>query len=314
MKKIYDTVLRSLLFSAVAAITLASCVNEDIGDCPEGYRIILTVTPDYSVTRSNPADWYGITCVHAYIFDSDGTFVGCAQGGSYTGEDYVFDLDLEPGQYRFIAWTNHGDTYKTNITMDDCHALRPSAAELQLAMQCTKNQDITTDIPDLHYGVLSGAVVVEEADNHFKVVMRPNTYRINFTVKGLPVTTNDYDFTITDNNSDYTFDNTIIPDKDDFTYRRTSNFEGAEIYATHKVLRLAHGREPQFVFSNADTSKKLYENDLVKMIKSAYEVNGQSVDFDAVHTFDITLQFAADMSVTISVNGWKYTSQTGPLG
>lgn len=312
MKRIYNTALIPIMFLMAAAI-MASCVNEDTGDCPDG-RVRLIVTPDYSVTRSNPADWYDIRCVHAYIFDADNKFVDCVRGGDFTGRDYVFDLELAAGTYHFIAWTNHGNIYKPNISMEECHLMYPASSELELAMKYTPGADITADIPDLHYGALPDAVVAEAADNEFKVVMRPNTYRINFTIKGLPETTDDYDFTITDNNSDYKFDNSIVPDKDDFTYRRTSRFEGAEIKASHKVLRLEHGRTPRFVLSNATTPEVLHTNDLVQMIKNAYEHNGQSVDFDAVHTFDITLQFDTDMGAVITVNNWSYSQQPSILG
>lgn len=306
------------MIAAVSVAGLSSCLKDSLDGCPDdqGYAFRLTVTPDYS--RNSPSDWYNIGCVHVYIFDDQNQFVTCEQAAAYSGQPYVFNLDyLAPGEYQFVAWTNCGDIYKANIPMEQCHANRPSIDDLQLYFDNTQAGCLTTDIPDLHHGILTGAVAVADEYNHYTLVVRPITYRINITVKGFPDNGDDYGFDITDNNSHYYFDfdnqnNLIVPSQGDFTYTRTSAMANSEIKASIKVLKLQDGRTPQFVFG--DAAEEFYSGDLIQMIRLAYQANGQTVDFEAIHTYDIVLTYDTNMNVRITVNGWRYTGQSGDLG
>lgn len=302
------------MFVTAAAIALASCVNEDTGDCPEDGKVRLVVTTDRMEQRGGPADRYNIDCIHAYIFDADNAFIGCAQGETYTGEDYTFDLDLDPGMYHFVVWSNHGDTYLPSHSMEECHLTNPQMGDMSVYLQFPQDMCLYDDIPDLHHGILKEAAVTGTADHEFVVTVRPDTYKLNFTVKGIQRSTDVHTFRITDNLTRYDFENSIVPATDDYHHIRTATAAGDDMTASMIVLGLADDRQPQFDLENTDSSETLYSAGIVDMIKRAYATAGNVPDFSREFEFDIILTFDINMDVTVSVNGWTYTVNQTPLG
>lgn len=302
MKKIYSIALRSLLVALVLAGAM-SCVRPEIDGCvdPRG-NVRLTVNLDVDVaTRANETP-YRIENATVYVFDADNKYVASCEGGQYTGEPYEFFLNLAGGSYKFIVWTNQCDRYTTNF--DENKPL----SELEFFYNHSGHDCATELIPDLLYGN-TGQAIEENRDNHVDVRMRPNTYTINIKVKGLPSCADNFDFSITDNNSHYKFDNSIIADKASFTHTQTCNQQGGELNTSIKTLRLAKDRSPKFVFKNATMNEVLFDNCLVKTITDAYQAAKQTVDFDKTFTYNIVLTYDTNMDVTVSVNGWDYSPE-----
>lgn len=300
---------KTALMTALTALLLTgtgSCIKDDLSGCPDD-RVRVQIMLDIETTRGTTAENYQIDAVQLYVFDAQGAFVTTTTGGAYTpDEDYFLYPEIEPGDYRFVVWTNVGDHYKTS-------GASASLSELQLYLDHAADACVRTDIPDLHHGILNDAEVVKNRINHFTIVLSPNTNRINVRVEGLPATADDYGFTITDDNGRYNFDNSfglcaVLQ------YIRTSNFATGQLGTSIKVLRLTDDRTPAFAFVNDTTGEMLFADNLIDMIRRAYAVAGITVDFDTTHTFDIVLKFDTQMRVTVSVNGWNYTVTPGQLG
>lgn len=305
-KSAFTTTLLALLLSG-----FGSCIKEESRVCPDD-RVRVRLKLDVETTRGT-ADNYKIDAVRLYVFDALGGFVTAVDGESYVpGEDYFLYPDIGAGEYRFVVWTNIGEQYKTSHSVEECYTDAPSLSELLLYLDYPSDGCVRTDIPALHYGALGDAVVGEKQDNHFTVVIAPNTNIIRFTVEGLPATEDEYGFTIGDDNSRYNFDNSFGLCTG-LQYIRTARFEEGALGASMNTLRLADDRSPAFSFDNATTGETLFSDNLVEMIRRAYSVAGITVDFDAIHEFDIVLKFDTNMRVTVSVNGWNYTTTPGQL-
>lgn len=219
-----------------------------------------------------------------------------------------------PGTYRFIAWTNVGKGYKTNNAT--------SLSKSELYLEESKEGIYTADIPDLHY-TTGGNIKVDPLQNHeYTLYLIPNTYRVNFTVKELPEgeEEDEYLFAVADNNTRYDFNNRIIENQQQAIHQRTGKRKEGIIQASIRTLTLHNDhaienigkpdtgdRSPRFTFRNATNGTDFFTGNLVEIIRTAYSVANQQVDFDKTYVFDIILSFDAEMNVTISVNGWIYT-------
>lgn len=308
MNKNFSVSIILLLLLTSFTPFFTSCVSDDLDNCPPAWNVRILVKPDTETSRA-AADRYQIDQMTLYVFDQSDKFVTSWQGGAYTfGTPYEAYLSLTPGNYRFIIWTNQGEIYQTNYTLNECQEQKPWLNDLQFYMNCPQAGIITGDIPDLHHGDLKEAKVQENTQNEFTIILKPNTYKINFTVKGLPVNENEYHFRIRDNNSHYKFNNAIVAEQPEFSFLKTTQFEESnELYSTIKTLRLTSIRKPMFDFTCLTSGECLHEDNLVEMIAKAYATGGQNVNFSTTFEFDIVLAFNASVGVTVTVNGWSYT-------
>lgn len=290
-----------------------SCISPDRGDCPPRQNVRIVVRTITEVTRTAGGS-NEIDNVTIYVFDQQERFVTAWQGDAYTyGQVYQAYLDIDPGTYRFVVWTNHGATYSASHTLAECGAETPYFQDLTLSMACPSGNRLESDIQSLHHGSLPGATVYAGMVNEFTIVLRPNTYKINYTVKGLPADGCDYSFSVRDNNSRYTFANATLQGSDHVEHLRTVCHTGGHLTASMKVLSLCDTRTPAFDFSNATTGQSLLSDDLVSMIKRAYASSGRSVDFNSTFEFDIVLTYEANVGVHVSVNGWGYSGNPTEL-
>ncbi|MCD8071878.1 MAG: FimB/Mfa2 family fimbrial subunit [Alistipes sp.] len=305
MKYLYTAAKLSILALCIQG-ALCSCVRDDRDDCPdEEPKVRIVVKTLAEVTRAD-TDYYNIENVLIYIFDEQKRFVGTWSGGAYTfGEAYVATLDLDPGTYHFVVWTNQGEIYSG--------ATQTQADDLVVALQYNSGGIVAEEIPDLHHGMLADAQVLPQTDNTFQIIIRPNTYRVNFTVEGVDPTDR-YSFSVKDNNTHYMFDNTIVDNMDEIVYLRTAGFTGGELTASIKTLRLADDRSPLFELQAVSAGASLHTGDLVDMIITAYAGIGHTVDFDTEFEFDLTLSFDTQLGLTITVTGWNYVTDPTPIG
>lgn len=212
-------------------LLLAACIKEDRDECG---RTSVWVKFDPTMYELPSAE-HTISTVQVYMFGEQQQLVKHWQGGSYdyrNGQLYEVPVDLPPGTYHFVAWTNTGQEYKTN----DAQQL----SDLQLYLQEKEGNLFTEDIPDLHYAAMEKIVVNPLQNHQYTLYLIPNTYRINLTVKELPEVsdTDHYLFTITDSNTHYDFHNRPVEAQKLYTNQRTSQREAGLIKASIRTLTL----------------------------------------------------------------------------
>ena len=297
----------------VAAL-LGSCIKDDLSNCPPHYNVHLRLKTDAEVTgTTNYLDRYGIETVTVYVFDKDGKFVTLWNGGPYTiGQEYDIPLHLGSGKYTFVAVTNLGDTYTTNYTVDELYAQKPSINEVLMSLNVPAGGIISGDIPDLHYGVLPDKTIDGLQSYNLDMVVAPKTYKVNFTVTGVN-NTGVYTFDVSDTPYSSTLNDVVTvpqPRMDDH-YRRNGQFTGNQLTTSMIMVDLASGKNMPFTITNSVTGE-VYSGDLINMIETAYRNSPNLATlFDNTFEFNIELSLASDMSVTITVNGWKYQDTGG---
>lgn len=304
--KTHHSVSPLLLLLFGLSLFFTSCVRPDLGDCPrENVRITVTTLPE---STRGAFDGYRIDNVTIYVFDESDHFVTAWQGGAYTPyHSYQAGFTLDPGTYRFVAWTNQGKTYTSSHTLEEAHRERPHQTEKHLSLSYPSGGTLFDELPDLHHGMLTGQIVAEATNHDFTIVLIPNTYRLNFRVRGIPSNDSQYRFSVRDDNSHYSYTNRILSGWPEFEHRRESAFAEGELTAAMKVLKLESDRSPAFTFEDQTAGLYSYSNCLVTMIRKAYRANGQTVDFRKTFTFDIVITFEANSDVNVAVNGWSYT-------
>ncbi len=312
MSKLY---LISLLIITLAVSTaLQSCIMENMDNCPteEAHSVKLVVKTHDDDQQSRTSGTRNIENIYIYVFDEQYRYQMVWVGGAYTyGESYEATISLDSGAYHFVVWSNQGDTYGNTLST---YASGDHADQMIVSFNSPSNGIVDYDLPDLHHGMLADAQVIPNTENEFTITIKPNTYRLNFTVEGLTPDNNEYRFSVTDNNSHYTHENTIVEGMDEFTYLRTAPFINGELTTAMNVLQLTAERSPQFTLSDNPTGEPFYSDNLVEMIKNAYQAAGLIADFETIFDYDIVIRFGNSLlDVSVSVNGWGYSGNETEL-
>lgn len=198
----------------VASICLAfsSCnlVYDDLAPCEHG--VSLRFVYDYNMLYAN-AFPSSVDCLTLYIYDEEDNYVGSrvVTGAELQDEAYRMTLDLEKGTYHFVAYGG--------LACDES-----SFSVLQLPEEGSKWGDLRvamdedcTNVPDRRklHDMFWGDLTLTTADLYSEgtVRMMKNTNNIRIVlqqVNGQPVHAEDFEFSVTDDNTLFAHDNDLI--------------------------------------------------------------------------------------------------------
>lgn len=308
---------KCILSAIVVVIATAGCnIKEDMTNCadPRG-NVRVTLSLDGEVdSRGGLAD-FEIENSHVHVFDENGSFVTCVEGGAHTGGKYEIYLTLESGEYSFVVWTNEGGVYKTTHT-----GATRSIDGRELCFD-HGGEPLIKPIPDLLYGAAFNRTIVEGGNNDIDITMTPNSYTINIVAREFAVGRDLFETYITNNILKYDFHNTVFERDDEYRHIRqqtitdTNGDDNGRATSLIRVLNLSNSSAQRLTFRNATTGNVLFDESLIRTINDAYTEHGLTVDFAKTYKFDIELTFGhgqsggddAPLAVTVSVNGWEYT-------
>lgn len=250
-----------------------------------------------------------VETIQVYAFDEDNTYIGTFTDNRprIADKDYFFTVALDPGTYNFIVYGN----------LKDCYRTEPAQFESGI----TQLNDISyqyTDVVDnkivnhpehLFYSSLRN-VIITKSSSHYTLPLVRNTYVLNFIAEGLPGGYEDYQFTITDTNTKYTFENSFLPGEE-LEYVQNCSFEPSlnQYGASFTTLRLDRDRRPELKLYNNKSGELIYRDALIPLLLKIEE-QGVEVDFTKMYEFDIHLLFETDpltgnLTVDININGWS---------
>ncbi|MDR2887903.1 MAG: FimB/Mfa2 family fimbrial subunit [Bacteroidales bacterium] len=290
-------------------LLLASCLKEDLADCPEQIRIYFA--PETRAgDESNTA---GIDRLHLYVFCEQGYFQAEYRDDNITafGSDYYIDCsNLLPGKYRFVAWGGKDDG-SYSVTPAPFVKGETTFDEAVLTLRRTGNTAAAVQRHLFHAGLT--ATVTYDRTQRFDMPLTQLSNTVSIRTAGLPAGDNSYTLRITDSNGSYKFDRSPASG-DAFTYAAPCTRDAAsQLSASLNVLQLSADRPvPRLEIYNETAGSLLYPagnqtGNLVELIQGAYPQN----DFNTVHTYDIVITFTP--AVTVSVNGWVVYSQDSEL-
>lgn len=302
--------------SAYMLLSLSSCIRDGLEECPVvNQSVSVSFTYGKDTHYHNPLDMDEIKKAILYIYDEKDDYITeWSLDYPVLNKEYDTGLTLNPGLYNLVVWFNPDTPYQViPVTDPPQQTGKTCRSESQLMLIVPDDGCINNVLPPLLHGSVCDAEINEASVNRFTIPMTLNNNIINLTVNGLPVNDHTYGFTISDNNGHYTFDNDFVH-CDNFDYVATMKFPALTKAVTNStlntsltVLKLAAGRNVLITLQNQTTGQQLYPvNDgqtanLIDLILKADPNN----DFELTNVYDITLDFNADLTVTITINGWR---------
>ena len=191
---------------AVAAL-LSSChgIYNDLEPCTRGVR--LRFVYDYNMEYAN-AFHSQVDCLALLVYDEQATYTGA--GDELKDENYRMTLDLEKGSYHFVAYgglTCPQTSFSFKMVAGTGSTMQDLRVEMHNAGRISE-----TDLHPLFYGSLDINVdndTYEEAT----VYLMKNTNNIRVVLQqmnGGEVNDKDFTFRITDDNTLFASDNSLI--------------------------------------------------------------------------------------------------------
>ena len=307
-------------------LLLCSCTKDSFEDCEPKDNVHITVKTDYDLrsTSAASAEWYSIDEVSIFVVDANNNLVTSWEGGAYTAdEDYRATFSLQEGFYRFVVWTNLGDTYTVSSPLGDVKS-GLFIDDIMINMAIPPDGKIRESIPHRHYGSITNTKIFRNRDNNYVVTIKPHTYKLNFKIKGLSPLFHQYDIMVTDNNWSHRLDNSCVSGKECYHHIRSTEYQPRsravqldpftnELTDSMILLQMDDDTETTFSIVNSLTEEIIYSVDLIQTITQAFTNAGELLDFSRIFEFDIVFTFDTHMFVTVSVNGWDYTEQDQKL-
>lgn len=147
-----------------AICSLQSCgmVYDDLEECNQGVK--LRFIYDYNMEFANafPSQ---VDCLTLLIYDGEGAFIGSrtASAPVISDEDYRMNIDLEPGEYQFVAYggmdCDKSSFHFTNASTRGDVQVPDSLKQLQVAMNADCiTSPVGTNLHKLFYGAVSVTV------------------------------------------------------------------------------------------------------------------------------------------------------------
>lgn len=158
-----------------------------------------------------------VDCLTLYIYDDKDNYVDTkiVTGAELQDEDYRMTLDLEKGNYHFVAYGGLACD-KSSFSLLQAPAAGSKRTDLRAAMDA----DCLTvperrNLHDMFWGQLTLATADLYSEGTVKMMKNTNSIRIVLQhVDGTPVKADDFDFEIIDDNTLFNYDNDLLPNGD----------------------------------------------------------------------------------------------------
>lgn len=215
MLKLKTKNIRGVYAVALAALTLCGgCVNESLDPCAEK-KTTLRFIYDYNMERAN-AFHQQVHCLSVLIYDGEGRFVTRQTETSeavLADENYRMTVDLPAGRYHAVAYGGmecEKGSFGFTATPEKGSALSDLGVKI--------NPEALTDdsrrrLHNHFHGAADFTVKADES-SETRVEMMRNTNSIHIALQnayGSPISHEDFEFSITDDNTLFSHDNTLVP-------------------------------------------------------------------------------------------------------
>lgn len=213
-----ENLKKSLVFSSAlfAAFLTPGCslVTEDLDPCPEELRLKFKDL----YLKGTDAFLHEVNSINVWAFDSQGLPVwsGSASGPEVKDEDFYLQTPLGEGTYDFVAWCG----LEYNESFDLSTYTPASKDDLVLKMKTLEedgNHISRTRLQGVYNGVKTFEYKADPLNPNIQdltIDLTKDTKDIRVMLQhldGKPIDEKDFSVTITDANSEYAWDNTLLP-------------------------------------------------------------------------------------------------------
>lgn len=219
----------------MVGILAASCdtIYEDEGDCTTYFRVKFTYDMNMSFADAFARNVKRVTL---YIFDSDGNLVDTQSesGAALAEDDYVMNLDIEPGSYTLVAWAEgceSGSTFTYPVMQPNVYTLHDLTCWINRKYDENNAAYIDYDLSPLFHGMVQNIELAEVLDGGEQIIpinLTKNTHNVRVVLQhlsGESIHADDFTYTITDVNGYMDYDNSLI-ENEQLTYRAWTTYEG----------------------------------------------------------------------------------------
>lgn len=204
--------MQCVIAALAAMTTLSSCdhLYDDLPECKVGVK--LRFIYDYNMEWANafPSQ---VDCLTLLVYDASGAYVTTmteTRKSSLSDENWRMVVDLDPGKYHLVAYGGMVCD-QASFAFVQTPSEGSKLADLRVSMTDSPN----SPLHPLFFGSLDIDIPAETLDyGEATVEMMKDTNNIRILlqhVNGQPVDDKDFDFTITDNNTLFAYDNSLLP-------------------------------------------------------------------------------------------------------
>lgn len=215
---------RGLLGLLLAAGSIScSTIFTDQTDCPRGVSLRFVYDHNMEYVNSFHTQAH---CATVYVFDEEGRFVTRHEetGDHLRDESWRMTFDLEPGNYKLIAYSGLA-CEGSSFTPTEMMPSKASGSHMsELAVTLDHDSFVSDEaLHDLYYGnhgePLSLTVLPDDyVEETVNLIKNTNNIRIVLQqMNGEQITADEFEFSITDDNTHMNVDNNIVS-KGQITY------------------------------------------------------------------------------------------------
>jgi hypothetical protein len=303
------------ILPVISILLLHSCIAEDLSECkfdaPDNTaKINLLFSYSDEDMPNTLFDEANIKNGTLFVFNENDSLIATRLiENPVLNENYKLNLDLDTGKYHFITWFYKYDAPYYSVT--------PHPASHSPAAQMKDNSRLYIRVPaesntffDLPHQLIFGQVQVSDslqltAGKPIEIPLELNYNQISFKITDIDGYNDEYQFSITDNNCIYTFENDFAG-VSDFSYSvkniRFPN-NSTTLEASLNVLRLhsEHTRPVlNIIKNNSDT---IYGSRLMPLLRANPAYSDTDI-FQRKHRFQLELS-KTEKGVIVIVDGWK---------
>ena len=328
---------------AVLGISMISCSNildEENLDCSLEYRVKFKY--DHNMKYAD-AFANEVRSVTLYAFDQDGKFVyQRTEQGDILGEDgYSMPVEVEAGDYRFIAWAGleGEESFSVPVLTQGISTIDELTCRMNRINPRTDSTAIVNeDLKPLWHGdVMQHSFTTRAAmEQVLTIPLVKNTNNVRIVLQhlsGSPVEVEKFTFTITDRNGLMDYDNSLLEDEqltyhawrtDDGVAEFNSDGSRAQTSIGVAIAELTVGRlvlenDPILTITNNEGEKVLSIPliDYALLVKGYYnrDMNNQEY-LDRQDEFNMTFFLNEDdrwVDTHIIINSWKVVLNNSDL-
>ncbi|WP_299220201.1 FimB/Mfa2 family fimbrial subunit [uncultured Alistipes sp.] len=290
MLRLVGTALAAVLTAALP--TACESIYDELDPCRVG--VSLRFVYDYNMEFAN-AFPRKVDCLTVLVYDADDRWVETrtVTGPELADEEYRMVLDLEPGEYSFVAYGGMA-CEKSSFTMTPAPAGGAARGDLRVALDA----DCLTDparknLHAMYWGALRLAAADSYAEGTVEMMKNTNNIRIVLQqINGKPVDGRDFEFEITDDNTLFDADNDLIANGEvaytpwavgQATTGVLDNGQEVKVgYAELSTSRLMTRNSPRLTIRRKDDGAAIVEIPLIRYLllcKSEYYAEMGSQEF-----------------------------------
>lgn len=328
MKYIHS--LSAVVLLACAWLIPASCgfVHEELPPCEHYLHFVYDHNMKFADAWQHEAEQISL-----FIFDEEGKYVKEMNISADEARNNHILLDLQPGTYRMLAWSSQD--------CNDYRCLAPAGNRAQSRIEdyslrlSTEAQTVDRDLVPLFYGMHTVTIPsTATSDVRFPLMKDTNTFRfivqsnVSRTDGSMP--SDEFEFSITDNNALLAYDNSAVAEPLPLTYRpyylgtgdihdTAGNVVQTTTCAELNTNRLTYGTHPRLVIRHKSTGKTWLDVDLIEYLmlmptegsldKMTDREHPQQEYLDREDEYVIVFFFAQGsggnmVNLWININGW----------